>query len=142
GLIGSLAKEYPKWQVRLVDLPALPELSQASSEDAWPMEELLALPAHASGQARAWRDGQWFEQRLLACEAPQSKPTSGDQSSAYRAGGVYVILGGAGGLGEAFSEYLINRYQAQVVWIGRRELEDTIAAKQHKLSALGCMPHY
>ncbi|RZL00111.1 MAG: SDR family NAD(P)-dependent oxidoreductase, partial [Rubrivivax sp.] len=124
GLIGSLAKEYPRWQVRLVDLPP--------SNDPWPIQALLALPAQADGHARVYRDGQWHEQQWSVCHLPEPV-----QADSFRHGGVYVILGGAGGLGEAFSEYLITRYQAQLVWVGRRARDEAIAAKQQRLAALG-----
>ena len=56
GLIGSLAKEYAHWQVRLVDLP---EEKRDESEVEWPLQELLALPAQPAGDPVAYRLGQW-----------------------------------------------------------------------------------
>jgi acyl transferase domain-containing protein/non-ribosomal peptide synthetase component F/acyl carrier protein/SAM-dependent methyltransferase len=127
GFVGALAKEYPNWQLRLADLPAGTE---------WPLEALLALPAEAQGQARLYRHGQWHAQRLLPCTL--AAPRQG----AYRRHGVYVILGGAGGLGEAYTEYLVREYQAQVVWIGRRAEDEAIAARRERIAALGVRPHY
>ncbi|SEF27498.1 Methyltransferase domain-containing protein, partial [Variovorax sp. NFACC28] len=60
----------------------------------------------------------------------------------YRRGGVYVLLGGAGGIGEVFSEYLIREYQAQVIWIGRRPEDEAIEAKRARLGTLGPAPYY
>src|SRR5260370_35719933 len=59
-----------------------------------------------------------------------------------REGGVYVVIGGAGGIGEAFSEHLIRIYRAQMIWIGRRELDVEIQAKLNRLSTLGPVPGY
>jgi polyketide synthase PksN len=67
--------------------------------------------------------------------APAAEP-------AYRRGGVYVVIGGAGGIGEALSEYLIANYQAQLVWIGRRECDAAIGQKLERLSRLGPKPLY
>ncbi|MBZ5509455.1 MAG: SDR family NAD(P)-dependent oxidoreductase, partial [Acidobacteriia bacterium] len=127
GLIGSLAKEYPHWKVRLVDLPSMGE---------WPLDEVLGLPADGRGNALAYRAGEWYQQQLVPCEFPAS------QAMAYRHGGVYVVIGGAGGIGEVFSEHLIRNYQAKMVWIGRRELDAGIRTKLDRLSTLGPAPSY
>jgi acyl transferase domain-containing protein/enoyl-CoA hydratase/carnithine racemase/acyl carrier protein len=127
GLIGSLAKEYSHWSIRLVDLPAAGE---------WPLDELLALPADEQGDPWAYRGGEWYRQQLLRYEPGAAAP------SRWRQGGVYVVIGGAGGIGESFSEYLIRNHRAQVIWIGRRELNAEIQAKIDRLGALGPAPRY
>jgi acyl transferase domain-containing protein/acyl carrier protein len=127
GFVGALAKEYTHWRIRLLDLP----LAQA-----WPLGDLLTLPAAADGNTVVYQNGQWYRQRLLSSALPMpAKPV-------YRHGGVYVILGGAGGIGEVYSAYLIERYQAQLVWIGRRAEDEAIAQKRERLAALGPKPHY
>jgi len=126
GLIGTMAKEYSHWQVRLVDLPSAGE---------WPWRDLATLAADPHGNAWAWR-GRWYRQQL----APW-RPAA-DGSSPYRAGGVYVVLGGAGGIGEAWSEAVLRRVPARLVWIGRRPLDDTIQARIDRLAALGPAPLY
>ncbi|MET4727079.1 acyl transferase domain-containing protein/acyl carrier protein/SAM-dependent methyltransferase [Lysobacter enzymogenes] len=127
GLIGTLAKEYPAWQVRLLDLQA---------DAPWPLDELLALPADRDGNAWAHRHGRWHRQRWIACALPEPEQT------AFRHNGVYVVVGGAGGIGEAFSEYLIRRYAAQVVWIGLRKRDEVVEEKIARLGQLGPAPHY
>ncbi len=127
GLIGSLAKEYAHWRVRLLDVPA--------HEDP-PLAWLLGQLADSRGGARAYRHGQGYRQRLVPCTLPAA------MESAYRTGGVYVVLGGAGGLGVALSEYLIRHYRAQVVWLGRRAPDDTIEQQCARLGALGPTPLY
>lgn len=128
GLIGSLAKEYPQWRVALVDLePGRP----------WPAAELLAVPSEPQGQAWVHRDGRWSHQQLLPWNA-----SAESAAPAFRQGGVYVVIGGAGGIGEVCSEYLVRRYQAHIVWIGRRPLDAEIAAKLERLGAAGPAPLY
>ncbi|MGC2744995.1 MAG: SDR family NAD(P)-dependent oxidoreductase, partial [Candidatus Angelobacter sp.] len=127
GLVGSLAKEYVRWKIRLIDLPLTSE---------WPLEEIIALPADAQGDAWGYRAGEWYRRQLIPCEFPVA------QTLPHRQGGVYVIIGGAGGIGEVFSEHLIRNYAAQVVWIGRRELNGEIQAKLDRLSAIGPAPLY
>ncbi|MBV2240647.1 SDR family NAD(P)-dependent oxidoreductase [Bacillus inaquosorum] len=60
----------------------------------------------------------------------------------YKKGGVYVVIGGAGGLGEVWSDHVIRHYQAKVVWIGRREKDEVIRSKISRLAALGPAPDY
>jgi polyketide synthase PksM len=126
GLAGSLAKEYPHWKVRLVDLEA----------GSWPQAALFAVAADPQGNAWAWRQGQWYQQRLLQGElAPMA-------TAACRQGGVYVVIGGAGGIGEVWSEYMIRTYGAKILWIGRRPLDAAISDKIERLAALGPAPRY
>ena len=101
--MGSLAKEYPRWQVRVVDLPG--ELERDETEADRCFKELLMLPAQRAGEALSYRGGQWLKQRLVACQLPTRA------HSMFRRGGLYLIIGGAGGIGEALSEYLIREYQ-------------------------------
>ncbi|WP_167337408.1 SDR family NAD(P)-dependent oxidoreductase [Pseudomonas batumici] len=127
GLIGSLAKEHAQWKIRLVDLPG---------DDEWPLEQSMRLPADGEGNAYAYRQGEWHRQVLVYCDVPSLQPAP------YRKAGVYVVIGGAGGLGEVFSRVLIERYQAQVIWIGRRPVDAVIEQKINRLGALGVTPTY
>ncbi|UMZ10709.1 thioester reductase domain-containing protein [Pseudomonas sp. MPFS] len=127
GLIGSLAKEYPNWRLDLVDL---------APQDPIPWPALLGRTPGVAGETLAYRQGRGYRQRLLACQlTTPAQP-------AFRQAGVYVILGGAGGIGVAFSEYLIRQYQAQVVWLGRRSEDQAIADQCARLAALGPAPLY
>ncbi|PSL48185.1 acyl transferase domain-containing protein [Chitinophaga niastensis] len=127
GLAGSLAKEYPHWLVRLVDLPT-------DMDIRW--KNILSLPGESQGNALAYRQGQWYKQQLALVE--QFPVTA----SLYRRGGVYVVIGGAGGIGRAWTEYMIRTYQAQVVWIGRRAANEEILLHQQQLGAAGPVPEY
>jgi polyketide synthase PksM len=64
------------------------------------------------------------------------------KAPAFRSGGIYVVIGGAGGIGEVLSEYLIREYQSQVIWIGRRALDIPIQEKLDRLSVFGPAPLY
>jgi polyketide synthase PksM len=129
GLVGSMAKEYGRWKVRLVDL----------GRGVWPWKEIMRLGWHERGEALAHREGQWYRRRLLECELGERRDqqaTHADKRQCrYRRGGVYVLIGGAGGLGGVLSEYLIREYEAQVVWIGRRAKDEAIEKKQEQVAA-------
>ncbi|MED4567852.1 SDR family NAD(P)-dependent oxidoreductase, partial [Bacillus atrophaeus] len=126
GLIGSMAKEYTNWQTTLIDLGAA---------DDW-SPEIWSLPGDRDGNTWACRNKIWHKQRLVPVHKTQSV------QSKYKHGGVYVVIGGAGGIGEAWSEYVIKTYQAHVVWIGRRKKDEAIQAKLDKLADLGPAPFY
>jgi NAD(P)-dependent dehydrogenase (short-subunit alcohol dehydrogenase family) len=113
--------------MRVVDLPR---------DEAPPIEQILRLPADRGGEALAWRDGGWLRRALLPTRfAPHAR-------SPYRDGGVYVVLGGAGGIGEAWTEHVVRRHGAKVAWIGRRPEDDAIRAKIARISRLGPAPIY
>lgn len=127
GLIGSLAKQYAHWRIRLLDLPEAHSLTE---------DVLLAQPVNTYGNARLWRDGCWYQQQLARCVLG---PVT---SAVYRESGVYVVVGGAGGLGVVVSEHLIRQCRAQMVWLGRREEDDTITQARSRLGELGPTPLY
>ncbi|MCP4430699.1 MAG: KR domain-containing protein, partial [Gammaproteobacteria bacterium] len=127
GLIGSLAKEYTHWNIRLVDVEAGNDL---------PLDEILNLPYDAQGNALACRRNSWFKQELLPVRDLREEPLPETQSH-YKTGGVYVVIGGAGGIGEVWSRWMIERYRAQIIWIGRREKDAAIEAKLDSLSKYG-----
>ena len=127
GLVGSLAKEYPLWDLRLLDL---------DSPQSVTARECLSLPWDAQGNALARRHGEWFREELaLVTTPPETSPV-------YRQNGVYVVIGGAGGVGEVWSRFMIEQYQARVVWIGRQDSNAAIEAKINALSQLGPAPLY
>ncbi|QUW68377.1 SDR family NAD(P)-dependent oxidoreductase [Pseudomonas synxantha] len=126
GLAGTLANECPTWLVRVVDLPLAPMAASPS------LAPLAALPVGASG---AWREGQWYCQVLREVNYCAAPPV-------YRKGGCYIIIGGAGGIGVAWTRRLIVDYQAQVYWIGRRPLDENIRADIERLASEGPAPIY
>jgi acyl transferase domain-containing protein/ribosomal protein S18 acetylase RimI-like enzyme/aryl carrier-like protein len=127
GLVGSLAKEYPEWNLQLLDVDDLPALSA---------ERCLSLPSNKQGDCLAHRQGEWFVEGLARLGTlPESPP-------AYRQGGVYVVVGGAGGIGEVWSRFMVEHYQAELVWIGRRPLDSAIEDKLQSFASLGPAPRY
>jgi acyl transferase domain-containing protein len=88
GLAGSMAKEYSNWKTRLVDLEA---------DCDWPFDEIFSLPADPEGNAWGYRGGQWYRQQLIPIQLP------GVSHTRYKEGGVYVVVGGAGGQDHALA---------------------------------------
>ena len=127
GLIGSLANEYPHWKIRLLDLE--------EGQD-WPIHEMFTLPFNVHGDALTYRGKEWFLQALIPVRNLAENPP------VYRAKGVYVLIGGAGGIGAAWSQSMIEKYEAQIIWIGRRRKDEAIQAKLDVLAQLGSAPVY
>ena len=129
GLAGSMAKEYPNWKIRLVDLEA---------DKDWPIDDIITLLPDSEGNAWCYRTEAWHRQKLIPARISPFIP---DQTI-YKREGVYVIIGGAGGIGEVWSEYMIRSYQARIIWIGRRQKDESIQAKIDSLSRFGEGPYY
>lgn len=127
GFMGSLAKEYPAWKVRVADMDAA---------EGWPVDQILSLPPCPSGNVSAYRTGEWHREKLVPCKLPLPRDGHGKR------GGIYVVIGGAGGIGAAWSEHMLRRYGAQLVWIGRRQKDATIQAQLDHLAVFGPAPHY
>ncbi len=133
GLVGSLAKEYPHWRIRLADVE---EDERGESGHEWPWQEILRLPADPEGNAWVYRRGEWYRQKLsLVEDLPK-------EHVLYKEKGVYLVIGGAGGLGEIWSEYMICNYRARLVWLGRRPKDGKIQAKLDRLAVIGKAPLY
>ncbi|WP_025699179.1 SDR family NAD(P)-dependent oxidoreductase, partial [Paenibacillus forsythiae] len=128
GLVGTMAKEYPAWKIRLMDL---------ESGGEWPVSEMLEMDSEEQGDSWAYRGGEWFKRQLI----PQTMADH-PEKSLYKAGGVYVVIGGAGGIGEVWSEYMIRTYQARVVWIGRSKGSAALQRKLDRLASFGPAPFY
>jgi len=130
GFFGAIAREYGNWRVRLVDL-AVAAVDAPSADLIWSLE-----PAPEGGTL-AIRQGLVYRQRLVPRPKGEGRP-----ASPYRMNGVYVIVGGAGGVGEALTIHLVEAFQAQVIWLGRRELDSAIEAKLDGVACLGPRPLY
>ncbi|MCP3923114.1 MAG: SDR family NAD(P)-dependent oxidoreductase, partial [Desulfobacterales bacterium] len=128
GLIGSMAKEFQNWKIRLVDL---------EKDCEWPLNDIFKIKTDSLGNARAYREHEWYKEQFI----PINYSITDDVSS-YKKDGVYVVIGGSGGIGEVWSEYMIRTYNAQIIWIGRREKDADVQAKLDKLSELGPVPFY
>ncbi|MCP5003332.1 MAG: SDR family NAD(P)-dependent oxidoreductase, partial [Planctomycetes bacterium] len=127
GLIGSLAKEFPHWKLRLLDVDSLESVSA---------NDCLSLARDREGNGFTYRNKEWFRQGLVRVK------TLNQETSLYRKEGVYVVIGGAGGIGEVWSRFMMEHYEARIVWIGRREEDDAIKEKINVLGISGNKPLY
>ncbi|MFD8214464.1 SDR family NAD(P)-dependent oxidoreductase [Streptomyces sp. NPDC059697] len=122
GLALSLAQEHPRWRVAVVD--------RSSADPVSP--DVLDVPA---GGPYALRAGVLHRRSL----APATTTTTRE---AIRHGGVYLILGGAGGLGLELTEWLVRGYRAKVVLVGRSELDADRRDRLRRLDPAGVLVSY
>ncbi|MCW3465912.1 SDR family NAD(P)-dependent oxidoreductase [Chitinophaga nivalis] len=129
GLTGALAKEQPLWQIRTIDL----DTTAITPAD---LEKAIQAPYDKSDTLISYRNGYFYQRSLYPLTLSATQPEK------FRHQGVYVMLGGAGGLGKVTTAYLVEQYQAQVIWLGRRPLDATIMAAQDEIAQLGVRPLY
>ena len=120
---GSLSEERPDWSVTCLDL----ELSTLEA----PCD--LMLPNPLTSKAVAYRNGTWHRQQLVPIEH------AAPQTSHMREGGVYVVIGGAGGLGIAWTRHVLASSRATIIWLGRRR---SVKTKIKAASVNGQQPDY
>ncbi|MEU2923567.1 SDR family NAD(P)-dependent oxidoreductase [Streptomyces sp. NPDC007251] len=120
-------QEDPSLRGRLVLVDGL------DPHDSARFERVVRAEAAADdGVESAW-DRQDRRTRCVTVELPA--PTTGGDSL-LRAGGVYWVTGGAGGLGTLLAERLVRRYGATVVLSGRKEHSEAVDRLRDRLAGL------
>ena len=77
-------------------------------------------------------------------QAPQLRPlpTGGSLPNPWKLRGVYLITGGAGGLGMQLAEYLAHTVQACILLAGRSALTPEKQQRLHRITEIGGTVHY
>lgn len=119
GLASTIAKEFLKWNVRILDFDINENID---------VNSIFGIDIDKDGNAYAMRNGKWYKCTVSVFSNIQPI------KSEYKTDGVYVVIGGAGGLGEIWSKYVIDNYNSQIVWIGRRQQDEAISNKIEKIS--------
>jgi len=127
GLVRVLPREFPNVRTRAIDLH-LPTTATARARlVALVVDELCASPAD---ETVAFRGGDRYVQELVPL-------AMGTAATRLRAGGVYLVTGGLGGIGYAWASHLAKHYQARLVLVGRGASANRAAARVKALEALG-----
>lgn len=125
GVVRSIQAELPWVTARHVDLPFGDHEANAGR-----LVRELGL-ADAEPEV-AYRDGaRWVRRLERAPLAPAER-----EPLPLAPQGVYLLTGGLGGIGQALSRVLIERWQARLVLVGRSPLESEGARTREVLSAL------
>jgi len=96
---------------------------------------VLDEPEHRQAQDVLLRAGARYVRTLSCVEF-------GDQASRFKEKGVYLIVGGAGGIGIELSLYLAKSYRANIVWVGRRPEDDRVRAAMQRVRENGAQVLY
>lgn len=138
GLVGFakvLSREQPQMDVACIDVSS--RYLEALADDTTAANRLITAIEQEVGSVNlreiAWRDGLRFCKKLI--KYTSLAPVA--SSRRLRQQGVYLIVGGAGGIGVELSLLLAKKYQARLVWVGRSNLSPVIAANIAKVEAAG-----
>lgn len=109
GLLQTATREYPELSVTQLDVPDQAALSSL---------DIRTLDTGCPRQLLAVRQGRCYQRRLLPTHhlSPLKTP--------WRSGGVYLIIGGSGGIGRALLTRLCEDHGARVAILGRRPVEE------------------
>jgi acyl transferase domain-containing protein/acyl carrier protein len=124
GMVRVVAKEYPQFHCRLLDIQAdtvlneqvLKQLGQTGSTD-----ELQG----------AVRDSQLFVPRLAACELDGNKPL------AIKDQGVYLVTGAFGGMGFKVTQWLIEQGAKHLILLARTAPSESVGQWLEQAKANG-----
>ncbi|HAT8890249.1 TPA: SDR family NAD(P)-dependent oxidoreductase [Legionella pneumophila subsp. pneumophila] len=109
GLFESLSKEHPSWTCQIY------------CHDHGDIESLM-VNFHSSYQTLYVQDGQYY-QNALAKSAYQSN------GPFLQSAATIMVMGGFGGIGSCLCDYLVQRYAAKLIVIGRK----SFAENEHPL---------
>jgi len=127
GFVMSAAKEFSDMRFSMIDI----EMEKLKTEKLKLIEMIVSEPYSKLTSVVAFRDGKRFERKLRMVDLPAVK------ESPFKENGVYLIIGGAGGIGFELSKYLAARYRARLIWIGRSNLGKEQEEKLNKIKESG-----
>ncbi len=133
GFARTLAREHPALDPVVVDLPTTGAESRYAARRHLNM--LLAEPGMPDNVDLAYRAGHRFARRFAMLALP-------DVGGRLRQRGVYLVIGGAGGIGRALSLDLARRHGVRLAWVGRRAADDDIAVAIVAVEAAGGAARY
>ncbi|HEX9925047.1 MAG TPA: SDR family NAD(P)-dependent oxidoreductase, partial [Anaerolineae bacterium] len=130
GLALSLTREYPAIDVSCIDLELKGDPKGRPLIDERDVEAIVAERG-SGGQPVVLREGSRYVRRLASLSLPDIEELP------YRPGGVYLILGGAGGIGLETGVYLAEYSQAKLVLVGRSALTQEKEVQLNRIREAG-----
>ena len=128
GLLQVVAKERPDLSVSALDCAGADLEGDRATEAL--VDAVLALPADPAGRTVALRGGVRYVRRLGRVTLPEPGPV-------FRDRGVYLLVGGTGGIAQELSRHLARHHQARLVWFSRNEPGPAQRAVADEIRALG-----
>jgi NAD(P)-dependent dehydrogenase (short-subunit alcohol dehydrogenase family)/acyl carrier protein len=128
GMVRVIAKEYPQFHCRLLDVQADIALST-------PVLKQLSQTGSTSELQGAVRDQQLFVPRLAACAIDNSKPLAiKDQC-------VYLVTGAFGGMGFKVTQWLIEQGAKHLILLARTAPAESVKQWLEQAKANGIAIH-
>ncbi|MER6142061.1 amino acid adenylation domain-containing protein [Streptomyces sparsogenes] len=112
GLLQVAPKERPGLAVAGIDIASAESAGDAGLRAV--VDAILAEPLDTTGRTVAVRGGVRYVRRLGKVTLPETGPV-------FRDGGVYLLIGGTGGISRELSLHLARAHRARLVWFSRRE---------------------
>lgn len=128
GFIRSVSKEYPKINFTCIDIDLLSNTHETAEHNIF---NYISNYKYQSGETIALRRGKAYTLKPKKVILPKSYVTTFENE------GVYVIIGGSGGIGTALSKYIAKKVQGTIIWIGRSKLNISIESKMIEIEKLG-----
>lgn len=130
GFAGVVGREYPQADIRYYDL-SLFQPGRFEQQDLLVLLKAVSVSAGRWPNPAAVRDGCLYERNVAALQLTEAEPVG------FREQGVYLILGGTGGIGYQLAMYLAGHYHAKLVLLGRRAVSPAIEEKLRNISQKG-----
>lgn len=134
GFTHVLAKECTHWDIRMFDIDEEEAMHNIDIADS--ILQAINIPLCNTGEVFAIRKNYLFERALYKTTLPKTENIN------FRDKGVYVIVGGASGIGFELSKHLAKTHQSRLVWIGRSKFDSTYADKLRNIENLGGKASY
>ena len=135
GFFRTLTLENPKYLARTVEIQASGDVPVSVSEKTRLIMDEFQDSRWGTAEVRYEQHPQSFirKLRVLApCDLREQRTTD----LPLKQNGVYLITGGLGGLALIFAEYLIKRFRARLVLLGRSALTPAQEAKLLRLKSV------
>jgi acyl transferase domain-containing protein/thioesterase domain-containing protein/acyl carrier protein len=113
GAVKIIPVEYPNLSCRCIDLNVGEVLGGES--DAAFQKIFDDIQLGGDDPFVAWRNGE----RLVQQQVPMKLDHVEDRQLPFKTGGVYMVIGGFGGMGFSVAEFLAKTYKAKLVLVGR-----------------------
>ncbi|GAX59141.1 beta-ketoacyl synthase [Candidatus Scalindua japonica] len=140
GFAKTIRQENPKFDYRTIQIDSAEADSVVLD---WVVRELQTEENQDHVEV-LYRDNERYVRKVeeFVPEKIEKREKSGKESTIpasvpLKENGVYVITGGAGGLGLIFSRYLSEKYRAKLVLTGRSEVDEEIGEKLKGIEELG-----
>jgi|GEM_PF-1909084 len=120
GLTAAASNEYPPLESIQLDV----KLANTMDESA-----LAGIARFITARPPIDSSSLVLRERSIYCNELQPFKMDNIGNKGFKSQGTYLIVGGAGGIGESLTQHLVKQYDANVAWIGRRAIDEDLTEK-------------